>query len=676
VLGKIVASEANLRLLLLTTRRLEYSPPWLDHTVVTKLLLGPLPIGDIRRLIRARPGVEALPESFAWQVAEKAEGNPLFAEEIASFLSERGIVRTSTGKLDFDATVVATALPASLQSLLTARVDHLAPSDRALLQAASVIGRQFEPQLLAIVVGKANIYARLAAMEALDLVHQESKSGEYSFKHALVRDALYQSLLNEARTALHLKIAEEIERRSGNRLIEVAEVLAHHYSQTDHAERAFTYLSMAGSKSLSVYSVDEASAHLTAALALIDANPTCVSDAQFADFLLSYALLLNIRVQVRVMTEVLARHLSRIDRLGDDPRAVVIRHHYVFALLWNTRYREALAVQRETSLIADRLGDSRSRAYAFAGEIIVSTIFAPIPSPEFEILKRNAIGAASDTADAYIQNWTRWVIGWNEMHRGRMNNARDSARDLMQVGRQLNDPRSTGFGLNLLSWITLVLDSYAEALELSEQSLSVAVTLWDRAAASLAKGDALMLLRRTEEAVKLLQEQRDRIASDGDLYSLAGVAPMFGLQKVFQGNIAEGIQIFEETILRRENEGYQDNAYWCRINLAEVYLEIIAGNEKPPLAVLLKNLPILLKVMVTAYSRVRALVKLDPEHPHYDSNGFFTGKSEMLLGLLYKVKKKRLLALQHLNEAKRIFSQFGQTPILARVETALAELAQ
>ena len=211
------------------------------------------------------------------------------------------------------------ALPATLQSFLTARVDRLAPSDRALLQAASVIGRQFEPQLLAVVVGNANIYARLTAMQALDLVLRESKSGDYAFKHALVRDALYQSLLTEPRKSLHLKIAEEIERRSGNRLTEVAEVLAHHYCQTDRAEKAFTYLSMAGSKSLSVYSLDEASAHLTAALALLDKNPASVSDAQLADFFVSYALLLNIRLQVRVMIEVLTRYLLRIDRLGDDP---------------------------------------------------------------------------------------------------------------------------------------------------------------------------------------------------------------------------------------------------------------------------------------------------------------------------------------------------------------------
>ena len=251
VLGKIVDGEAKLRLLILHTRRPEYAAALARPPVVTTLRLEPLPAGDIRRLVQARLGVEALPEPLARQVTEKAEGNALFAEEILSFLSERGVLRTASRKREFDAGAVGAALPASVQSLLTARVDRLAPQDRALLQAASVIGRRFDPQLLAVArIWRDDVDARLAAMQALDLVHPEGKSGDYSFKHALVRDALYQSLLTEPRTALHLKIAEEIERRSGNRLTEVAEILAHHYGQTDRADKAFAYLAMAGAKSL------------------------------------------------------------------------------------------------------------------------------------------------------------------------------------------------------------------------------------------------------------------------------------------------------------------------------------------------------------------------------------------------------------------------------------------
>src|SRR5262249_22107648 len=82
LLDKIIDGQTKLRLLLLTTRRPEYSPPWLNRATVTKLTLDPLPSGDIRRLIQTRLGADVLPEALARHVAEKAEGNPLFAEEI------------------------------------------------------------------------------------------------------------------------------------------------------------------------------------------------------------------------------------------------------------------------------------------------------------------------------------------------------------------------------------------------------------------------------------------------------------------------------------------------------------------------------------------------------------------------------------------------------------------
>jgi class 3 adenylate cyclase len=590
VLGKIIESAAKLRLLLITTRRPEYVPQWLDRTMVTELRLEPLPMGDIRRLIQARLGGDVLPEALARQVIEKAEGNPLFTEEIVSYLTERGIIRNT---LAFDASAVAAALPASVQNLLTARVDRLAPKDRALLQAASVIGRSFDPQLLSAAVGETNIDARLTAMQPLDLVRINHGSGDYTFKHALVRDALYQSLLGDTRKALHAKIADEIERRSGNRLTEMAEVLAHHYSHAAQVGKAFTYLSMAGSKSLGVYSIDEAATHFAAALALLNENPDCASEDQIADFLVPYTLLLNMNCKLKVMIDVIQHYLTRIDRLGLDPRVVLIRHQYVFALLWNTRYPEAAAMQRETSLMANRLGDSRSKAYSLAGEIQVSSILAPMSRDRFEVVKSEAIKAASETADAHVQNWTRFVVGWEEFHRGRLNEARNIARELMRVGRMLSDPRSTGLGLALLTWIALVADSYAEALEYSEESLAVAVTAFDRNAAINGKGGALVLLRRTDEGLKLLEEHNRRCMADGDLYCLVGNEGIIGVGKVLQGNIGEGIRLLEEAISRREKEGYRTAADWYRMFLSEVYLQIIAGKEKPPLPTLLKNLQFL-----------------------------------------------------------------------------------
>ena len=154
-------------------------------------------------------------------------------------------------------------------------------------------------------------------MQALDLVRLEGKSGDYSFKHALVRDALYQSLLSEARTALHLKIAEEIERRSGNRLAEVAEVLAHHYSQTDRCRQSLRLSRPwpAAKASASIPSTRQRATSPPPSLSStkIRIAPRTIRSPSSS---FSYTLLLNMTVQLKAMIDVLDRYLARIDRLA------------------------------------------------------------------------------------------------------------------------------------------------------------------------------------------------------------------------------------------------------------------------------------------------------------------------------------------------------------------------
>jgi hypothetical protein len=252
--------------------------------------------------------------------------------------------------------------------------------------------------------------------------------------------------------------------------------------------------------------------------------------------------------------------------------------------------------------------------------------------------------------------------------------ARDSAIQLIKIGEQLNDPRSFGSALTLLNFIAMISESYAEALDYSEQTLAVAITPNERHEALFHKSNVLILLRRTEEGAVMLEEFRRLCATIGNLLELGASDGTKGICSIFQGKIGEGIRLVEETILRQEKNGYRDLADWARIILADVYLQIIARNEKVPFLVLLKNLPILLKVSVTAPSRIRALMKSPLENQHFHPEGHHVGRANMILGLLYVIKKNQALAAQHLTEAKRILSQFGQSPILARVDTALAEL--
>ena len=136
-----------------------------------------------------------MPEPLAQLIVEKAEGNALFVEEIASFLIERGTVRAHA-VWDWATTPdqIAAALPASVQLLLTARADRLSADDRKLLQTAAVIGRRFDPVLLAAIEsGFSDVESSLERLERLDFVQRDPQSGDFEFKHVLMRDALYDT---------------------------------------------------------------------------------------------------------------------------------------------------------------------------------------------------------------------------------------------------------------------------------------------------------------------------------------------------------------------------------------------------------------------------------------------------------------------------------------------------
>ena len=278
LLRKLIESGAQSNLLIVLTRRPEYVPVWRDSPVVQSLVLNPLGTEDIKHLVQTRLGVDILPDALVRQVTDRAGGNPLFGEEILSFLMEHGALHIASGKVDFDAALGESGLPVSMQSLFTARIDRLQPEDRGLLQAAAAIGRRFDPGLLSLVCERPDeTGAALRRLQAQDIVYRETNSSDYVFKHVLLRDTVYQSLVSERRAELHLAIAEAMETRSEGRLAEVAETLAYHGALTNRTDLAFKYSALAGAKSLGVFSLGEANRYFAAALAIYQREPDCAS---------------------------------------------------------------------------------------------------------------------------------------------------------------------------------------------------------------------------------------------------------------------------------------------------------------------------------------------------------------------------------------------------------------
>jgi class 3 adenylate cyclase len=674
LLGGIIDSGGQLRSMILTTRRPEYQPPWLDRHNVGRFRLEPLSAGETSRIVQARLGAERLPEALARLAAEKAEGNPLFAEEIASFLVEQGMVRRTASSLEFNAEEVARALPGSVQSLISARLDRLSAPDRALLQAAAVIGRRFDGDLLAAVSGASHdVEARLAALQALDLVYRDNKSEHYLFKHALVRDALYDRLLGDPRRAMHLRVAQEIERRSDNRLNEVADDLAHHYVRADSPAKAFLYSLMAGTKSLGVYSLEEAERHFRRALEIADAHSDAATDRQLMLVVERFTYLLNLNTRSTELCALVEKCLPRIEKAGASPDLVLVLHHYSFALFTRSMFKEARVASDRAFAVADRLGDPRARAYARTSKILCSTILAPMSPGEIEREGRFALDDATREPDGYIENWTLWVLCWDYLHRTDTRRARSFAFDIVQNARDRNNARALGFGLWSLGWVAIVDERYADALTHGEEGERVAVLPLDRMVSTQVRGVALIGLRQVAEGSQVLAELWKEFAKNDWRYNLFGTDLMLSLAVVMQGKFAKGVSQIQKHIAVAEGQGYRLIADWTRILLAEVYLELLTGKEKPSIGVLMQNLAFLIRTAPFAAQRALELLSEASASEQIGKTTEMAARINFDMGVASKLKKHRSEARMYFERAREIAEPLNAATLLTKIDTALAE---
>ena len=675
LLQRLIDGGDLANLLILLTRRPEYLPAWQTAPMIETLELNPLGEDDIRHLVQTRLGVDRLPEALVGQVVERAGGNPLFGEEVLSFLMEKGALQVSDGTVIYHASKDGDVLPTSMQSLLTARIDQLRPEDRRLLQAAAAIGRRFDPGLLAVVAATADATgAALQRLQANDIVHRQSNSSDYMFRHVLLRDTVYQSLLSDRRTELHLAIATALEQRNANRLPEAAEKLAYHFAQTDRSEQAFTYNAMAGAKSLGVFSHDQANQYFAAALALYEQDPGCASDAAFAGFIANYALCSNISLAVMTMIGLAPRVRPILNRMGDSHEHVLFLHHYVSCLICNTRFFEAISVQQDLNAMAQRLGDEKSIAYALVNDLSVSIYCASIPNAEFEAKKARIEAALATFDDAYLQNFYLATVGWNELTRGRVLGARKSAERMVADGEANKDPRSLGYGTAMKALVAVVTDDHQTALELSEHALRLSRAEFELAIAESSRVSALVPLEKpgARETVQRYLEMTDAKGT-----TLFGGVPqtMLGVALALEGRVSEGLRQMEDTIAQREAEGAQIAADWNRLFLSEVYLQILSGEGGASLGVLLRNFGKLVGVMVQGEKRIIALIERARQNPQFDADGHYYARGEMILGLLCKLKKKKPQAIAHLTTAHKLIAPTGASPMLTRIEDALADLA-
>ena len=274
-LGRTVDRLKALGILLIVTYRPEYEPPWIGRPYVTAVTLNRLGERDIAEMVDRVVGNKSLPESVRQDIIERTDGIPLFVEEMTKAVLEAG----SEGEAQRTSAAVPSpglAVPASLHASLMARLDRLG-SAKEVAQIGAVIGREFPHALIAAVVRKEEPEFRSALDRLIDagLLFRQGAAphGTYLFKHALVQDAAYGTLLREARRSLHARIAETLE----SQFVEIAEaqpeLLARHCAEAGLIEKAAVLWGKAGLRSLARSALAEAEAQLDRALAEMAALP-------------------------------------------------------------------------------------------------------------------------------------------------------------------------------------------------------------------------------------------------------------------------------------------------------------------------------------------------------------------------------------------------------------------
>ena len=270
--GPVIDRIQDANVLLLITYRPEFHPPWSGYGHITTLMLSRLPRRQGQALVANVTGGKPLPAEVLSQIVAKTDGVPLFVEELTKAVLESGDVEEGEESWRLTGPFSGVAIPATLHDSLMARLDRLAPV-KEVAQIGACIGREFPHELIAALSPLADNELRDALDQLCDseLIYRRGTPPEasYAFKHALVQDAAYQSLLKSRRQAYHARIAALLEERFPGTVENEPEILAHHFSEAGESEQATDYWLRAGRRAAARVAYWEAAAHLRRGLELV-----------------------------------------------------------------------------------------------------------------------------------------------------------------------------------------------------------------------------------------------------------------------------------------------------------------------------------------------------------------------------------------------------------------------
>ncbi len=494
-LASFADSVPACRLLLVLVHRPGYAVPLGERSDHSRLVLGPLSRDQMIELVRAVRADAGLPSTVEGLIADKADGNPFYAEELAKMFRDTG---------------VAESVPQTIQDIIAARIDRLDDRSKRTLQVAAVVGREFRRRVVESLVDRSDdLDGALRALVAAELLVGTTLVPErtYAFRHALTHEVAYASLLVQRRRDLHGRAAAVIEALFPDRLAEHAEVLAHHWSRAEAWDRAFGYLVASAERAARAFALRDALALYGEALAAADRCPDAIGPPQ--------------RLPV---------HRARADLL--------------FAL---GDYEQSRREAEEAMALAGALGDRASEANAVVQSALALQWAQDFPAALEYADRAVALGQAGGVSTAVAGGL--WVTGFIHGVTGRIADARVHLERALPIAHAAGDVGLAG----VMGWFVAAMDiwqgRYADALTRAAEGARVARAhhlvlplvrcLWAEAAAHAGLGDY-------QRAVDLSREMLALSERIGDEAFFTRFLNTLGWLHIDCGDVETGTRLNEE----------------------------------------------------------------------------------------------------------------------------------
>jgi predicted ATPase/class 3 adenylate cyclase len=537
--GRAVDRIASHRVLLIVTFRPEFEAPWIGRPHVTSLTLNRLAQRDIDVMIDRVVGNKLIPASIRQDIIERTDGIPLFVEEMTKAVLEaetEGEGRRTAAAIP-SSTV---AVPASLHASLMARLDRLGPA-KEVAQIGAAIGREFSHALLASVVRKpeAELGSALDRLIAAGLLFRQGAPphASYLFKHALVQDAAYGTLLREPRRALHARIAETLESQFAEIAENQPELLARHAAEAGLIEKAAALWGKAGQRSLARSALVEAVAQLTRAIEQIASLPA-TSALRREEIKLQVALitpLLHVKGYAAPETKAAAERarllIEQAEALGEPPEDPLLLFSVLYGFLvanlaaFNGDALRELAVQflalaeKQGATVPLMIGHRlMGSSLLLMGDIAegrghLDQAIALYDATEHRPLATR-FGQDVRVAILSFRPWALWLLGYPEAALEDTSHALRDAREIDQAGTLM-------YALAFASCALIFCGNYAAAMmqfdELAALAEEKGAIIW-KASAMAEQGYVFTLTGKASDAVRLITSGITTLRSTGTTF--------------------------------------------------------------------------------------------------------------------------------------------------------------